>query len=127
MEDKDALIMELWAEVQKLRQEILGQKPVKKTTENSSIPPSSEIKGNIESSKTTKKKQEVHKNGGRKSVETLATYLRYSHAISYERLSQMMGEVYGIKISEGGLAELFKRVKTFKVSVLERCLSNFQN
>jgi transposase len=191
MEDKDALIMELWAEIQRLRQEISGQKTVKKTSENSSIPPSAEIKGNIETSKTPKKKRERHKNGGRKldsepnqiitaqakicphcqneveietqtlqaiyekielpkivpivtqirqyggecphckkqyiaavpvgmeqgspfgkSVESLATYLRYSHAISYERLSQMMGEVYGIKISEGGLAELFKRVKT---------------
>ena len=47
-----------------------------------------------------------------KSNETLAVYLRYSHAISYERLSQTMGEVYGINISESGLAELFKRVKT---------------
>jgi transposase len=192
MEDKDALIMELWAEIQRLRQEITGQKTVKKTSENSSIPPSSEIKGNIEPSKTANKKRESHKNGRRKldrepsqiiiaqakvyphcqneveiesqkvqavyekielpkivpivtqvrqqyggecphcekkyvaavpvgmeqgspfgkSIESLATYLRYSHFISYERLSQMMGEVYGIKISEGGLAELFKRVKT---------------
>lgn len=191
MEDKDALIMELWAEIQRLRQEISGQKTVKKTSENSSIPRSAEIKGNIEPSKSAKKKRESHRNGGRKldsepnqiitaqakvcphcqteveietqrlqavyekielpkivpivtqirqyggecphcekkyvagvpvgmeqgspygkSIETLAVYLRYSDFISYERLSQMMGEVYGIKISEGGLAALFKRVKT---------------
>ena len=66
MEDKDALIMELWAEIQRLRQEIIGQKVVKKTSENSSIPPSAEHKGNIETSKAVKKKREGHKNGGRK-------------------------------------------------------------
>lgn len=205
MEDKDALIMELWAEVQRLRQEISGQKAVKKTSENSSLPPSSEIKENIEPSKTTKKKGERHKNGGRKldsepsqiitaqakicphcqseveiesqklqavyekielpkivpiitqvrqyggkcphceekyvaavpvgmeqgspfdkSIETLAIYLRYSHFISYERLSQMMGEVYGVKISEGGLAELFKRVKTRLDPQVEAILERLQ-
>ena len=50
MEDKDALIMELWLEIQRLRQEISEQKIVKKTSESSSIPPSTEIKGNIEPS-----------------------------------------------------------------------------
>jgi transposase len=205
MEDKDALILELWAEIQRLRQEISGQKPVKKTSGNSSLPPSWEIKGNIETSKTAKKKGERHKNGGRKldsepsqiiiaqskvcphcqseveietqtlqkvyekielpkivpivtqirqyggecphcekkyvatvpvgmeqgspfgkSIETLAVYLRYSHAISYERLSQMMGEVYGIKISEGGVAELFKRVKTQLDPQLQAILERLQ-
>jgi transposase len=45
------------------------------------------------------------------SVQGLATYFRYTHAISYERLSQLFGEVYHLPISEGGLANLFKRVK----------------
>jgi len=46
------------------------------------------------------------------SIATVVSYLRYRHGISYERLSQLMEEVYGLKISEGGLANLLKRVKT---------------
>jgi transposase len=46
------------------------------------------------------------------SIEALATYLRYTHAISYERLSALLAQVYGVPISEGGLANLFQRVKT---------------
>jgi transposase len=45
------------------------------------------------------------------SVQSLATYFRYTHAISYERLAQLFGEVYHLDISEGGLANLFHRVK----------------
>jgi len=47
-----------------------------------------------------------------KSIETLASYLRYGHAISYERLSKLFGEMLGLKISEGGLSNLFKRLKS---------------
>ena len=46
------------------------------------------------------------------SIEGLATYLRYTHAISYERLSGRFAQVYGVHISEGALANLFRRVKT---------------
>jgi len=45
------------------------------------------------------------------SVQSLATYLRYTHAISYERLSALFGQVFGLDISEGGLANLFQGVK----------------
>ena len=45
------------------------------------------------------------------SVASMVSYLRYSHGISYERLSQLMGEVYGLEISEGGIANLLKEVK----------------
>jgi transposase len=45
------------------------------------------------------------------SIEGLATYLRYTHAISYERLSALFAQVYGVPISEGALANLFRRVK----------------
>jgi transposase len=45
------------------------------------------------------------------SIEGLATYLRYTHAISYERLSALFTQVYGVPISEGALANLFRRVK----------------
>jgi transposase len=46
------------------------------------------------------------------SIQSLATYLRYTHAISYERLSALFTQVYGVSISEGALANLFQRVKT---------------
>ena len=45
------------------------------------------------------------------SVQSLATYLRYTHAISYERLSALFAQVFGLGISEGGLANLFRVVK----------------
>ena len=45
------------------------------------------------------------------SVQSLATYLRYTHAISYERLSALLAQVFGLDISEGGLANLFQVVK----------------
>jgi len=45
------------------------------------------------------------------SVQSLATYYRYTHAISYERLSRLFGEVYNFSISEGGLSNLFQKVK----------------
>jgi transposase len=46
------------------------------------------------------------------SIESLATYLRYTHAISYARLSALFTQVCGVPISEGALANLFQRVKT---------------
>jgi transposase len=45
------------------------------------------------------------------SVQSLATYLRYMHAISYERLSALFAQVFGLRISEGGLANLFQSLK----------------
>jgi transposase len=46
------------------------------------------------------------------SIEGLATYLRYTHAISDERLSALFAQVYGVPISEGALATLCRRVNT---------------
>jgi transposase len=46
------------------------------------------------------------------SIESLATDLRYTHAISYARLSALFTQVCGVSISEGALANLFQRVKT---------------
>jgi transposase len=45
------------------------------------------------------------------SVQTMASYLRYSHAIGYRRLKTMFATVLGLSISEGGLANMFKEVK----------------
>ena len=45
------------------------------------------------------------------SVASLVTYLRYSHAISYQRLSQLMRELYGLSLSQGAIANLLQRVQ----------------
>lgn len=45
------------------------------------------------------------------SVAALVTTLRYTHAISYGRMSQLMQSVFGLKISQGAIANLFLRVK----------------
>jgi transposase len=44
-------------------------------------------------------------------VAALAVYLRYGQAISYQRLSRLFADLYGLGISEGALANLFARVK----------------
>lgn len=46
------------------------------------------------------------------SVVSLAIGLRYSHAISYERLAGLFQEVFGLTISEGALGNLFQRSRT---------------
>jgi transposase len=61
------------------------------------------------------------------SVETLATYLRYNHAISYNRLSNLFREMYHLEISEGGLANLFKRVNKRLEPQVEEILSRLRS
>jgi transposase len=46
------------------------------------------------------------------SIEGLATYLRYTHAISYARLAALFTQVCRVPLSEGALANLFQRVNT---------------
>jgi transposase len=194
--EKDALIRGLWQELQRLRSEVdkLKQKRVKKTTRNSSLPPSKGFKPNQSSVQATPVHGEEagsHRNGGRaltqqpdqvvvaqakrcphcgvdvdpstqrlsgiyerielpqvtphvtrveryggmcpccqkayqapvavglepgspfgSSIASLVTYLRYSHAISYGRLRQLMSELYGLRLSEGAIANLLQRVQT---------------
>lgn len=193
--EKDALIQGLWQELQTLRSEVekLKQKRVKKTSRNSSLPPSQGFKPNQNNAQSTllaAKEMGSHRNGGRElsqqpdqvvvaqtkccphcgvevepltqrlsgiyerielpqitphitrveryggicqgcqqayeapvpvglepgspfgsSVASLVTYLRYSHAISYQRLSQLMSELYGLRLSEGAIANLLQRVQ----------------
>lgn len=42
-------------------------------------------------------------------IRTLLMYLHHSHHISFERLSRIMGELFGLKISEGAVSNLFQR------------------
>ncbi|WP_445301738.1 IS66 family transposase [Microcoleus sp. MON1_C1] len=55
------------------------------------------------------------------SIQSWVTYLRYTHAISYERLSSICASVFGLKISEGAIANLLEKVKT---SLDDLCNSN---
>jgi transposase len=44
-------------------------------------------------------------------IGALVTTMRYGHGISYNRMQQMLGEVFGLEISEGAIANLLLRVK----------------
>ena len=44
-------------------------------------------------------------------IMALAMYLRFVHAISYRRLSRLLGELFGLGISEGALDAAFRRGK----------------
>ena len=206
-EAKDTLIIALWEEVQRLRQRLDELEKPKKTSENSSIPPSKGFKANKKPA-TPKKGGERRAasvgrvGGGRKlhprpdqtviarleccpecaatmpkeaqrlhsrydrielpeiqpivtrveryqgkcsgcgaasiasvpkplspgspfgqSIESLATYLRYGHAISYERMHQLLDEVFNLSISEGALANLLARVKDRLAEPLAEILS----
>lgn len=61
------------------------------------------------------------------SIQTLATYLRYNHAISYNRLASIFKEIYNLDISEGGLANLFKRVNERLEPQVEEILSRLRS
>jgi transposase len=43
------------------------------------------------------------------NIVALALYLRFTHAISYRRLSRLMLELFGLSISEGALDAAFRR------------------
>jgi transposase len=44
-------------------------------------------------------------------IAALVTTLRYSHGISYARMTQMLSEVFGLEMSQGAIAKLLSRVK----------------
>jgi transposase len=45
------------------------------------------------------------------NIVALMIYLRFTHAISYRRLTQMMLHLYGLQISEGALDAMMQRAK----------------
>ena len=194
-EAKDALIVVLWEEIQRLRRRLEELEKPKKTSENSSVPPSKGFKANKKPTKGKKggerraasigragggrklhpnpdetviaplqccpecsadipqSQQRLHSHYDRielpeirpvvtrveryqgechrcharlvapvpeslapgspfgQSIESIATYLRYGHAISYERLHQILGEGFNLSISEGAIANLLTRMK----------------
>jgi len=52
-------------------------------------------------------------------IAALVTTMRYSHGISYNRMQQMMSEVFGLEISEGAIANILSRVKVQLKSEVE--------
>ena len=45
------------------------------------------------------------------NIVTLALYLRFTHAISYRRLTQLFSNLYALQISEGALDAMLQRAK----------------
>ncbi len=50
------------------------------------------------------------------SVEALVLYWHYTQSISYKRIRQMFSDVWGLKISEGAIANIIKRAEKAFVS-----------
>lgn len=46
-----------------------------------------------------------------RSIEAMVVYLHYAHAIGLERLRALMGEVFGLQISEGALCNILARAR----------------
>ncbi len=46
------------------------------------------------------------------SIRALLLYLHHSHHVGFERLARMMRELFGLKISEGAIANAFRRAGT---------------
>jgi len=46
-----------------------------------------------------------------RSVEVLVVYLHYAQAIGFERLRMLMGEVFGLSISEGAISNILARAQ----------------
>ena len=47
-----------------------------------------------------------------RSIEAMVVYLHYAHAIGLERLRALLGEVFGLSISEGALCNILARART---------------
>jgi transposase len=60
------------------------------------------------------------------SVQAPATYYRYTHAMSYERLSRMFDDLYNLPISEGALDNLFQSEKTASMIALRKSSNGFE-
>ncbi|MGG6242908.1 IS66 family transposase, partial [Nodosilinea sp. AN01ver1] len=61
------------------------------------------------------------------SIASVVTYLRYHHAVSYQRLSQLMRDLYGVTLSEGAIANLLQRVQTQLAAPVARIVERLRN
>lgn len=46
------------------------------------------------------------------SIQALMSYLHHSHHVSFERLARIAKELFGLTISEGAIANMFRRLRT---------------
>lgn len=46
------------------------------------------------------------------NIRALLLYLHHAHHVGFERLSRMFGELFGLSISEGAIANVFARIRT---------------
>lgn len=60
-------------------------------------------------------------------IAALVTTMRYSHGISYGRMSQVLCELFGLEISQGAIANLLKRVKGQLESEVDRILQTLRS
>ncbi|MFQ4139892.1 IS66 family transposase [Nodosilinea sp. PGN35] len=61
------------------------------------------------------------------SIASVVTYLRYQHAVSYQRLSQLMENLYGVTISAGAIANLLKRVQAQLAAPVARIVERLRS
>ena len=61
------------------------------------------------------------------TIERLVAYLRYGHAISYQRLTRLLSELFNLSISEGAIANLLTRVKSRLVKPITEIQSRLQH
>jgi transposase len=47
------------------------------------------------------------------NILALAIYLRFTHAISYQRLSRLFQHLFALQVSEGALDAMFRRAKPY--------------
>lgn len=52
-----------------------------------------------------------------RSIAALVVYLHYAHAVSMERLSRLMAEVFGLSISEGSISKILQRARAPMLAV----------
>jgi transposase len=61
------------------------------------------------------------------SIEGLITYIRYNHHVSYKRLNEMFSEVFGLSISQGAIANIFKRLNARFDPTLQAIIKRIQS
>ena len=62
-----------------------------------------------------------------RSVEGLMTYLRYNHHISYKRLSEIFTHLFDLSVSQGGIANIFKRLNTRFDPIIQTILTRIRS
>ena len=62
-----------------------------------------------------------------RSIEAMVAYLHYGHAVGLERLRALMGEVFGLSISEGALCNILARARAPLGAATARVAASVRN